>query len=168
MRLKGDASVEFRFTLIVKLYKEGKKQQQIADLVQCSQAWVSRVLQRYRSKGKTGLKIKGKAPGKSSYLSKRQLERLKTMLLKGALHYHFPTDNWTRERIAALIEQQFSVHYHPAHISKLMRRLGFTLQKPQRRSFKKDEKAVQKWRSKTLPALKKKGSEGGLPLSIFR
>jgi len=168
MRLKGDASIEFRFTLIVKLYKEGKKQQEIATLVACSQAWVSKVLHRYRNRGKKGLKIKGKAPGKVSYLSRKQLEKLKTLLLKGALHYHFPTDNWTRERIAALIEQQFSVHYHPSHVSRLMRRIGFTRQKPKRRSFKKDERAVEKWHRETLPALKKKGPAGRVSVGVFR
>ena len=157
MRLDSDSSIEFRFALIVKLHRESKKQQEIARLVECSQAWVSKVLARYRSEGKAAPKIKGKAPGKPAYLTNKQLEKVKQMLLQGALHYGFPTDNWTRERIASFIEKQYGVHYHPSHISKVMRRLGFTLQKPARKSFKKDEAAVEQWRRQTLPQLKKKG-----------
>lgn len=88
------------------------------------------------------------------------------MLVKGALHYHFPTDNWTRERIAALIEAQFSVRYSAAHISKLMRRLGFTVQKPTRKSFKKNATAVTKWQQEPLPELKKKGGAGAAAAAL--
>lgn len=158
MRLKTDASVEYRFALVAKLRWQGKKQTEIADLVGCSQAWVSQVLKRHRCEGKAGLKIKGKAPGKPASLNAAQLKKLKILLLKGALTYGFPTDNWTQERIATLVEQRFAVRYHPSHVSKVMRRIGFSRQKPKRRSFKKDEAAVHKWRDETLPALKKKGA----------
>lgn len=157
MRLQNDDSVEFRFGLMVKLHREGKSQTGIAHLLNCSQSWVSKFLKRYRQEGHAALKVRHGAIGRVSRLNKEQLENLKQMLLKGALYYHFPTDNWTRERIAHLVEKQFSVVYHPSHISKVMRRLGFTLQKPKRRSFKKDEAAVERWRSETLPEVKKKG-----------
>ncbi|ANE51106.1 helix-turn-helix domain-containing protein [Flavisolibacter tropicus] len=157
MRLKSDAAIEFRFELIAKLSGEGKTQTAIAQLLQCSQAWVSKFLKRYRQAGTAAVKVRPASGGKAAYLRQEQFERLKGMLLQGALHHRFPTDNWTRERIAALIQEQFSVHYHPSHVSKLMRKLGFTLQKPRRRSFKKDQEAVRKWYQDTLPALKKKG-----------
>jgi transposase len=168
MRLTSDASVEFRLERIVKLHGHGRSQTEIASLLDCSQAWVSKVLKRHREQGDAALRVRKGTRGKTALLSPEQLESLKALLLKGALHCNFPTDNWTRERIASLIEQQFSVHYHPAHISRLMRRLGFTLQKPKRRSFKKDEKAVEKWRDETLPALKKKGARGGLSARVLR
>lgn len=155
MRLKGDTSTEFRFELIVKLSEEGKPQVEIASLVNCSQAWVSKVLIRYKTLGESGLKVKGKAPGKASYLKADQLESLKSMLLQGALQYGFATDNWTRERIAELIQQQFEVSYHPSHISKVMKKLVFTQQKPKRRSYRKDDQAVEDWRKEQLPKLKK-------------
>ena len=157
MRLTSDASVEFRFSLMIKLHKEGKSQTEIAELLDCSQSWVSKFLKRYREEGQQALHVRQGAIGKAAFLTKEQLEALKPLLLKGALSYHFPTDNWTRERIASFIEQQYGVHYHPSHISKVMRRLGFTLQKPKRKSFKKDDAAVKRWREETLPALKKKG-----------
>ncbi|HYK56213.1 MAG TPA: winged helix-turn-helix domain-containing protein, partial [Flavisolibacter sp.] len=157
MRLRSAVSVEFRFELMVKLHREGRLQTEIANLLNCSQSWVSKFLKRYREEGQAALKVRHGAMGKVARLSKEQEKKLEQMLLKGALHYHFPTDNWTRERITHLIEEQFLVVYHPSHISKVMRRLGFTLQKPKRRSFKKDEAAVERWRSETLPQLKKKG-----------
>ena len=158
MRLKSDASVEYRFELMIKLVEEGRSQTAIAQLLGCSQSWVSKFLKRYRTEGHSALKVRHAPRGKASRLSAVQFEGLAQLLLEGALHHGFPTDNWTRERIAALIRQQFSISYHPSHISKLMRRLGFTLQKPRRRSFKKDEAQVRQWREQTLPDLKKKGA----------
>jgi putative transposase len=158
MRLHSDASVEYRFGLMIKLVEEGKSQTAIAQFLGCSQSWVSKFLKRYRAEGNSALKVRHARRGKSARLSAMQFEVLAQLLLEGALHHGFPTDNWTRERIAALIQEQFSVSYHPSHISKLMRRLGFTLQKPKRRSFKKDEAQGKQWREQTLPALKKKGA----------
>ena len=128
MRLKGNPAVEYRYALIIRLHKEGKKQQQIATLAGCSLAWVSKVLQRYKTQGKRSLKVKVGTRGKKSLLSTAQMRRLKALLLKGALQQGFATDNWTRERIATVIKRHFEVHYSAAHISKLMRRIGFTVQ----------------------------------------
>lgn len=155
MRFKEDTAIEYRFGLIIRLYEEGRSQQSIAQLTQCSQSWVSKVLDRHRTSGATGIKVKGKAPGNSPRLSKAHLEALKTLLVEGALKHGFETDNWSRERIAQLIKNKFGVSFHVSHISKLVRQIGFTLQKPKTRSYRKDEEAVAAWKQSELPALKK-------------
>ena len=168
MRLKGNPAVEYRYALIIRLHKEGKKQQQIATLLGCSQAWVSKVLQRYKTQGKRSLKVKVGTRGKKPLLNAAQVRRLKALLLKGALQQGFATDNWTRERIVRLIEKHFGIHYSAAHISRLMRRIGFTVQKPKRSSFKKDHQQVTRWKEQTLPVLKKKGANRRLSATLLR
>jgi len=69
----------------------------------------------------------------------------------------FETDNWTRERMAQLVLRHFGVSYHPAHMSKIMKKIGFTVQKPKTKSYRKDEQSVRKWREEQLPELKKSG-----------
>lgn len=155
MRLKGDAATTFRYDMILRLSAEGKTQLAIAQLTQCSQAWVSKVLARASKEQSRTLSIKGKASGNASRLSQEQFEKLKSCLLEGALLHGFPTDNWTRERIAMLITTQFQIHYSAAHISKLMRKIGFTLQKPQAKSYKQDPQSIREWKEQTLPSLKK-------------
>ncbi len=83
------------------------------------------------------------------------MDHLSEMLLQGALAHGFETDNWTRERMAELVLKQFGVRYHPAHMSNLMRKIGFTVQRPKARSYRKDEESVRKWREEQLPELKK-------------
>jgi transposase len=154
MKLSSDSAQEYRFEVIVKLRAEGRTQQSIALLAQCSQCWVSKVLGRSESGDGASLTV-SHSLGHSCRLSDLQLETFKSMLVEGALKYDFPTDNWTRERIAELIHTQFKVVYHVSHISKLMRKIGFSLQKPEHRSYRKDDQAVAQWLSETLPALKK-------------
>ena len=155
MRLKGDEAAEYRFEMIIRLRATGKSQKAISVLTSCSQCWVSRVLKRRGSLGTAGMRVQGKAPGKPSKLSGESLEGLKNYLLEGALGHGFETDNWTRERIAQLIKSKFDTGYHVSHMSKLMRRIGFSLQKPAHRSYRKDESAAEEWKSETLGALKK-------------
>ena len=157
MRLKDDQSKEYRFELILKLREEGKTQKAISILTKCGQPWVSQVLKRYKTMGAAGLKVKGKAKGKESKLTKADLVRLKELLLEGALHHGFETDNWSRERIAELIKKQFGQDYHVSHMSKLMQKIGFSLQKPKTKSYRKDEQAAIKWKEEELPSLKKSG-----------
>jgi len=155
MRLKGNASTEFRFELIVRLSQSGKSQTSIAELLDCGQSWVSRVLKRHAEQGEAGLKVRVPAQRRPSRLTKEQLGHLSEMLLRGALAHGFETDNWTRERMAELVLKHFGVRYHPAHMSNLMRKIGFTVQKPKAKSYRKDEQSVRKWREKQLPELKK-------------
>lgn len=155
MRLPNTSSQEFRNRTILELRKSGKPQGEIAQLVGCSQAWVSKILRRHEEEGPKGLQSRGKAKGAASRLSPEQFGLLRGLLLKGALAHGFATDNWTRKRIAALIFREFKVDYHPGHISWIMRKIGFSLQKPKSRSYRKDEAAVHQWKTRVLPSLKK-------------
>jgi transposase len=155
MKLQFPCAQEFRLRTIVELHRLGKGQKEIAQIVDCSQVWVSKVLRRYRECGLEGLLVKGKAKGARAKLDDQALQSLSSMLVKGALFYGFETDNWIRERIAELILNKFSVSYHPAHISGLMRKIGFSLQKPKTRSYRKDDLEVSKWKNEQLPQLKK-------------
>lgn len=156
MRLKGTPATEFRFELIVKLHAENKKQSEIAKLLNCSQVWVSRILKRHAQNGSEAFKVKGKPKGKPKKMNMAQIENLKFMLLEGALAHNFATDNWTQERIKELINNQFSVSYSTAHISNIVKEMGFTLQKPVSKSYRQSEEAVAEWKEITLPSLKKK------------
>ncbi|MEM9685947.1 MAG: winged helix-turn-helix domain-containing protein [Bacteroidota bacterium] len=155
MKIRSCSVQEFRWRTIIKLHELGKGQKEIAQIVDCDQSWVSKVLKRYKSYGLESFLTKGKTRGAPTKLNDQALECLSLMLVQGALVYGFETDNWTRERIATLIRDKFSVSYHPAHISRLMRKIGFSLQKPKTRSYRKDDLQVSKWKKEQLPRLKK-------------
>jgi transposase len=75
---------------------------------------------------------------------------------KGAQAHGFRGEVWTCERVAELIRREFGVSYHPAHVSRLLKKkLRSSLQKPERRADQRDEEAIDNWKEKKWPALKK-------------
>jgi len=75
--------------------------------------------------------------------------------LRGPQAHGYRTDLWPLRRIAELIRKLFGVRDDPAHVYKLLRRLGWSCQKPERRAKERDEAAIQRWVRADWPALRK-------------
>lgn len=154
MRLKGKAAKEYRAQLVVRLRSEGYKQRQIAQMAELCQSRVSEILKLHREKGESGLLIRS-APGAKPKLGAAQQEQFKALLRAEAKASGFPTDGWTLRRVAQVVEKNFGVRYSPEHIRRLLKKMGFTRQRPMAKDYRRDEQAVAQWKSQTLPALKK-------------
>jgi transposase len=77
------------------------------------------------------------------------------VLLKGPLAQGYRTNLWTTARIAEVIRREFGVEYHRDHVGRLMHQLGWSPQKPERRAVERDEDAIQQWKKKDWPRVKK-------------
>lgn len=95
------------------------------------------------------------AVGRPRRLLARDLSRLRRLLLKGAQAAGLPTDLWTCPRVGWLIQRQFGVRYHPAHVSRMLHGLGFSPQKPTRRAIERDEERIRAWIEQDWPRVKK-------------
>jgi len=95
------------------------------------------------------------ASGRPRRMVARDLTRLRRMLIKGAQAAGLPTDLWTCPRVGWLIQRRFGVHYHPAHVSRLLHGLGFSPQKPTRRAVERDEQRIRAWIEQDWPRVKK-------------
>jgi transposase len=95
------------------------------------------------------------ASGRPRRLTARDLIRLRRLLMKGALAAGLPTDLWTCPRVSWLIQRHFAVHYHPAHVSRVLHGLGFSPQKPTRRAVERDEERIRAWIAQDWPRVKK-------------
>jgi transposase len=47
---------------------------------------------------------------------------------------------WTANRVVHLIEQECGVSYHPGHVWKILRQLGWSCQRPAGRALERDER----------------------------
>ena len=82
-------------------------------------------------------------PGPTPRLTPDRLRGLEALLKRGAKAHGWKTQLWTADRVADLIERRFSVHFHPEHVRKILkRRLKWTSQKPQRKATERDEVAI--------------------------
>jgi transposase len=110
-------------------------------------------------------KLKAKSLGRPKWLDAEQCEALSRMLLAGALQAGFATELWTVKRVRALVAREFGIEYSQTGCWELLRSLGFSPQKPERRATQRDEQAILAWKRKTWPALKKKRAARAEPLS---
>jgi transposase len=89
-------------------------------------------------------------------LTAEQRTHLVDALAKGAPAFGFIGEVWTTKRIAAIIKELFGVSYHPAHVSRLVRALGQSVQLPITQATQRDEAAIAAWQHERWPALKKR------------
>jgi len=156
MRPKGSAQeLEVRRQMAGKLLQEGKGVREVARLVGASPSSVSRWKQALEEGGTAALKAKPH-PGRPPRLRPEQKEQLEQVLLEGPLAAGFSTDLWTLARVAKVIERRFGVKYHPGHVWYILRDMGWSCQKPERRARERDEDAIARWRWEDWPRIKKK------------
>ena len=136
------------------LKQQGWTQRLIAAALGVTSGAVSQWLRRGREGGVDSLRRRI-APGPRPKLTAEQLARLTVLLAEGAKAWGFEEEVWTTRRIAAVIEQVFGVRYHPAHLSRLLRAIGWSPQKPMVRAIQRDEAAIAAWYAQRWPALKK-------------
>jgi transposase len=139
----------------LELKERGWKQSQIADALGVTEGAVSQWMKRAREEGVEGLRHKP-PPGATPRLSEDERAKLPELLAQGAQAHGFRGEVWTCERVATLIRREFGVSYHPAHVSRLLKALRQSLQKPQRRANQRDEEAIDEWKEKKWPSLKKR------------
>lgn len=167
MRPPGSPSqLERRRQRAIQLRKRGLSTLAIAEQLGCSHSSVVRWRQAYERDGARGLAPRP-IPGRPPKLAPRQQPRLVRLLLKGPLAAGYPTDLWTLDRIARVIQRQLGIRYHPCHVWKLLRRLGWSCQKPERRALQRDEAAIAHWKRYVWPHIKK-GSTLARPPGVPR
>jgi transposase len=89
-------------------------------------------------------------------LSAEQISQLEHGLQRGPQALGYETSLWTANRVAHLIEQESGVSYHPGHVWKILRQLGWSCQRPAGRALERDEKAIERWQKERWPELKKR------------
>jgi transposase len=136
----------------LELYEQGWKPIRIAEALGVTRGAVSQWLTRARAGGREALRHRS-PPGAVPRLTTAQRAAIPNVLAQGAEAHGFIGQVWTTGRVATVIQRTFGVDYHPAHVSRLLRQIGWTLQKPVRRASQRDEAKIVAWRETKWPAL---------------
>lgn len=144
------------------LHQSGWKQRRIADALGVTQGAVSQWLKRAQAGGTDALRSRP-VPGAPRRLTTEQLGRLPELLGRGAEAFGFRGEVWTRGRVKEAIRREFGVAYSPSHVGRLLRQIGWSLQKPLRRARQRDEAKVEAFKGERWPALQKRGRTKGRP-----
>lgn len=104
------------------LHQQGWTQREIASALGVTQGAVSQWLRRAREGGGADALRHRSAPGRRPALTEEQLGELPKLLSPGAEAFGFRGDRWTTVRVAEVLKTVYGVAYHPAHVSRLLRR----------------------------------------------
>lgn len=63
---------------------------------------------------------------------------------------------WTREAVADLIYMKFGIRYCLGMVGRLLRRWGFTPQKPVTRAYERNDERIRDWLKREYPALRRR------------
>lgn len=137
------------------MLERGASITEVARRVGCSHSSVILWRDRVKRRGPDALQAQP-ASGRPPKLSAKQLKRLPRLLMQGATTSGFTTELWTTQRIATVIQREFGVELHRAHVSRLLSKLGWSCQKPERRAVERDEEAIAHWKRYRWAAIKKK------------
>lgn len=108
---------------------------------------VGLIYNRWKAGGCNALKPK-RHPGSKSRLGPEQKHELVTILLGGAQAQGIPDPTWSCSRVNEVIRKRFGKSYHLTHVGRLLKRLGFSFQKPEKQARERDEAKVAAFRGR--------------------
>lgn len=136
------------------MLSQGKTASEVAELVGASLSSVKRWKAAWQKGGVEAIAAKPH-PGRKPRLSNAQKRLLERILLRGPRAAGFSSDLWTCGRVAQTIRRRFGVTYHVDHVWRILQRLGWSCQKPELRARERDEAAIERWRTRHWPRIKK-------------
>lgn len=156
-KLSTDAQQEIRYQ-VIRLKKQGRKRLEISSITGIHPSTISAWWKLYKNGGKRALKIKKRGPeiGSTRTLEIEQENQLqKAIYDKCPDQMKLPFALWTRKAVQQLIEQMWSIKMPIRTVGEYLKRWGFTPQRPLRRAYKQNPKAVKDWLENEYPAIAK-------------
>ena len=147
------------------LKRDGWTHHEIAEALDVTKGAVSQWMRRVAREGEAALRARPHL-GAAPRLRPEQLKMVPEFLSHGAEAYDFRGEVWTCARVAEVIRREFGVAYHKDHVSRLLKALRWTPQKPAERAAQRDEAQIAAWRDERWPELKKKPGASGVRRSL--
>ena len=157
-KLKPEVQHELRKQAI-RLRKTGMKQKQIAEILGVYPTTVSKWCRAYKKEGAQAIKIKkrGRKTGACRTLNAEQEKQIqKAIVDKEPDQLKLPFALWTRQAVQQLIKHLYSVDMPIRTVGEYLKRWGYTPQKPLRRAYEQNPKAVKKWLDEQYPTIVKR------------
>ena len=146
----------------IRMLEQGKTQTQVCELLGVNKNSVSSWKKKYQKDGIKGLKEKpkGKTPGIYRRLNPEQERQLQKMVAdKMPDQLKLPFALWTRQAIKEVIEREYGVKIALRTMSDYLKRWGYSPQKPIKRAYEQNPKAVERWLKKEYPAIEARAKQ---------
>ena len=146
-------ALEQRRLQAARMFAKGQRPAEVARELGVSRQSATVWHRAWEEEGVAGLRQAERA-GRPPLLTTKEVADVERALLKGPAAYGWNTELWTLERVADVIAMETGVRYHVGHVWKVLRRLGWSWQKPARRASERDEEAITRWVREEWPEVK--------------
>ncbi len=143
----------------IMMYKQNINQNEIALLLGVHKNSIYQWVKIFKEQGKKGLKEvkKGRKKGDGKLLSNEQEKEVQKMILdKMPDQLKLPYALWTRKAIVDLIKRTYNIKVAIRTMGDYLNQWGFTPQKPKKKAYEQNDKAVKDWLQKDYPSIVKK------------
>jgi transposase len=154
-KLGRDAQEAIRQKVINAVVEKGISQKEAVKIFDVTQSAITKWMRAYRKSGVRGLKKKVQGrPKESGKLKGWQSAWLVRVITdKCPDQVKLPWGLWTREAVRQLIEREYGLKMSISSVSRLLKKWGFTPQKPIRRAIERNPEAIKKWMREEYPAI---------------
>ena len=146
----------------VRLLKQGRKQVEVANILGVRAATVSEWNRLYKTGGKKALTLKSRGPSKGAncIISPKQEKEIQTLIIdKTPDQLKMPFMLWNRKAVKDLIYRQYGIVIAIRTIGDYLKRWNFSPQRPVKRAYEQQPKAVQVWLDEVYPAIQIKAKQ---------
>jgi transposase len=154
-KLGKEVQQELRYQ-VIRLRKQGRNNQEVAQIVGVSAPHASTIWQKYQKGGKRAIqvRVRGRRRGEQRTLTKEQEHQLQRLLVdKMPDQLRLPFALWTRKAIGQLIEHRYGIIVPIRTVGEYLKRWGFTIRKPVKRAYEQNPAEVNRWLKEEYPAL---------------
>lgn len=159
--LPAEAQEALRYR-VVNAIENGMSKSEAARVFQVSRTAVHHWTKAVEEQGAKALKAKKRGRRHASRLAPHEAATTVRLLTqKCPEQLGLPFALWTRESVGQLLEQRYGVSVSVWTVGRYLKRWGLTPQKPLRRAYEQDPKAVKQWLDVQYPAIVKLAKQEG-------
>jgi len=141
-----------RITAVRRVVKGKESPEDVIQGFKLDRTNIYRWLRRYREGGWQALKST-KATGPKPKLTQRQQRQLTKLLMKNPQQLHFDFGLWNLEMAQELINKRFKKQLSIWTVSRILRAMGYTRQKPLYRAYQQDPERIRRWMHEEYPVI---------------
>lgn len=153
--LSPEAQEDLRRRVVAAIRRQNMSQTEAARVFGVSRVAVNGWVKTFRQQGAKGLKGKPRGRPRSLRLAPHQAATtVRIITIRCPDQLRLPFALWTREAVQQLLAERFGVHVSIWTVGRYLKRWGLTPQKPLRRAYEQDPKAVRLWLDTEYPRIR--------------
>jgi transposase len=150
-----------RLIAVRRVTEDGEKPSEVMRSLGLCRTSIYPWLRAHQRSGQAALLMR-KACGPRPKLNPKQRQQVRRWIIgKDPRQYGFHFGLWTRQIVAQLIQEKFGVSLKLTAVGRLLASLELTPQKPLRRAYERDPKAVAEWLEQDYPRLRRRARKHG-------